>query len=166
MLLEFNFISHWLKRIPVSVQLKLFGLAKIPLLLLVGPKVQRMDVEICEVKIPLNYLTRNHLKSMYFGTMAIGADCVVAVHALHIAQQMTGVSIVPVFKNFHADFHKRAEGAVVFRCAAGAQIAAMIEKALASGERVTENVPIEGICNGEIVANFTLGLSLRAKKDT
>jgi acyl-coenzyme A thioesterase PaaI-like protein len=164
MLSKFLEPDEWLKKLTPTAQLKLFGLMKIPLLFLVNPKVVQMNGEVCEVKIPLNYMTKNHLGSMYFGTMAVGADCVVAMHALHIAGGTSDISVV--FKDFHAEFLKRAESDVIFRCEAGERVKDLVRKAKETRERVTEAIPVEAfVLRGqrETVAKFTLGLSLKAK---
>jgi hypothetical protein len=72
-----------------------------------------------------------------------------------------------IFKDFHADFLKRAEGDVRFTCEQGREIRALVRKALASGEReslpvhVTATVPSK--LGDEPVAQFTLTLSLKRR---
>lgn len=159
-------LERFVKQLTPTAQLKLFAALKIPLLLLVNPKVLQTDDDVCEIKVPLNYITKNHLGSMYFGALAIGADAVVAMHALKIAEK-TDAKVTIVFKDLHADFLKRAESDVTFRCESGALIKQVIEKALATGERVTEGVPVEAFTareERELVAKMTLGLSVRVKK--
>jgi acyl-coenzyme A thioesterase PaaI-like protein len=157
----------WLvKRLNPTAQLKLFAALKIPLLLLVNPKVLQANDDVCEIKVPLTYVTKNHLGSMYFGALAIGADAVVAMHALKIAEK-SNAKVTLIFKDMHADFLKRAESDVYFRCESGALIRSVIEKAIATGERVTENVAVEAFTNKsarETVAKMSLGLSVRVKK--
>lgn len=151
-----------------TAKLKLFGLMQIPLLFAVNPKVLKLDENQCEVHIPLNYITRNHLNSMYFGALAIGADAVVAILALNIADQYKNeAQIVPVFKDLKADFLKRADEDVVFVCDAGVTIKEMVLKAIQSGERVTGPIAVTAYSKSDRsveFAKFTLGLSLKAKK--
>lgn len=146
-------------------QLKLFSLTQVPLLFLVQPKVQKLDEETCEIRVNLNFITKNHLNSIYFGAQAIGADAVVGLPSLFYARKFEGKNIVPVFKSFKADFLKRAEGDLLFVCNSGAQINAMVEKACTTGERVTEDVAAEAqlVESGEVVSQFVLGLSLKCK---
>lgn len=155
-----------IERLPSTTQLKMFGLAQVPLIFLVNPKVEELSGSACKVKIPLNYLTRNHLKSMYFGTMAIGADTVVAVLALDVVKQYQDCKVIPVFKGMKVDFLKRAEGDVVFECNAGEQIKNMIQKAKDEDCRVTEDVKVIArvpSISDEPVATFDMGFSLRVK---
>lgn len=155
-----------IEKLPSTTQLKMFGLSQVPLIFLVNPKVEELSENTCKVKIPLNYLTRNHLKSMYFGTLAIGADTVVAVLALDVVKQYQDFKVIPIFKGMKADFLKRAEGDVVFECNAGDQIRNMIQKAKDEDCRVTE--PVQVIArvpsiSDEPVATFEMGFSLRVK---
>ena len=39
-----------------------------------NPKIVQISDESLEIKIRLNRRTKNHLNSMYFGTLSIGAD--------------------------------------------------------------------------------------------
>lgn len=158
-------LKKGISKLSPTAKLRLFGLAKIPLLFLIRPQVIKLDDTGCEIKVPLNKMTRNHVNSMYFGTLAIGADAVVAVFALYKSDAHPNRQVIPIFKNFKADFLKRAESDVVFRCAAGTQIEEMIKKAAETGERITEDIPIDAYTpdNNEVVATFTLGLSVKAK---
>jgi Domain of unknown function (DUF4442) len=146
-------------------QLKIFSLTQIPLLFLVQPKVQKLDDESCEIRVNLGFITKNHIGSMYFGAQAIAADAVVALPVFHHAKHFEGKSIVPIFKSVRAEFLKRAEGDLIFVCHAGAQIQAMIEKTIATGERVTEEIAAEAalVESGEVVSKFVLALSIKVK---
>jgi hypothetical protein len=146
-------------------QLKLFSITQIPLLFLVQPKVEKLDDEGCEIRINLNYVTKNHLGSMYFGAQAIGADTVIGLPAFQYAKKYEGRNMSLIFKSMNCEFDKRAEGDLLFVCQAGAQIRAMVDKTFETGERVTEDVACEAalVESGEVVSRFVLGLSLKAR---
>lgn len=120
------------------------------------------------VKIPLRRRTKNHLKSMYFGALAIGADVSGGLIAMKLIRE-SGQPISLIFKYLNADFLKRAEGDVYFSCVQGREIAGLVQSALASEERV--EMPVEVIATvpdllgEEPVAKFTLGLSLKKKTE-
>ncbi|MGA9520850.1 MAG: DUF4442 domain-containing protein [Myxococcaceae bacterium] len=142
------------------------GLAKIPVLFFVGPRVLRVDEDGAEVKIPLGYRTKNHLGSMYFGVLAAGADLAGGINAAFtIGRKHKKVQLI--FKDFHAEFLKRADGDVHFVCNDGRLINDTVAKADATGERYT--IPVEIVATvptkygSEPVARFTLGLSLKRK---
>jgi len=146
--------------------LRLFGFAKIPMLFLASPKVVELTNARAEVVIPLNRMTQNHLRSMYFGVLAIGADCAGGVIAMKLIEE-SGENVSLIFGEFHAKFLKRAEGDVHFVCEDGPAIAELVKKTLATGER--ENLPVKVVAkvpskNGdEPVAEFTLLLSLKKR---
>ncbi|HLP97695.1 MAG TPA: DUF4442 domain-containing protein [Sideroxyarcus sp.] len=161
---------NWLNRllsetVRETLYLRLFGLARIPLLYYVGVSVVELTPERMVVKIPLRRRTKNHLGSMYFGALCIGADVAPGAYAIHlIRKQRTPISMV--FKDFQAEFIKRAEGDVHFTCAQGKEIAEMVAQAAASNERVerqldvTATVPALG---DTVVARFKLTISLKRR---
>jgi acyl-coenzyme A thioesterase PaaI-like protein len=146
--------------------LRLFGLAKIPMLYLASPRVVELTNERAEVVIPLNRMTRNHLRSMYFGVLAIGADCAGGVIAMKLIEE-AGEDVSLIFGEFNAKFLKRAEGDVHFICEDGPAIQQLVAKTLATGER--ESLPVKVVakvpskCGDEAVAEFTLLLSLKKR---
>ncbi len=152
------------KKLRDTFLLRAFGV-KIPLLFFTTPSVIELTDERCEIKIPLNRRTKNHLGSMYFGALSIGADCAGGMIALQMIQK-TGNAVSLIFKDFHADFLKRAEGDVHFSCENGVEIAELVKRAVETGER--QNLPVHVIATVpnklgiEPVARFVLTLSLKA----
>ena len=142
-----------------------FGLMRIPLIFFCRPKVVSISDTKLEVKIKLNRRTKNHLNSMYFGVLSVGADVTGGFLAMKlIRNNQSKISLI--FKDFHADFLKRAEGDVHFICEDGLAIKNLVEVAEQTGERqnlplhITATVP--SISN-ETVAEFILTLSLKKK---
>lgn len=83
-----------------------FGKAKVPLIGYVKPKlIDLTDVRIV-VKIPFRRCTKNHLNSMYFGALAVGADVAAGFHGLYHAD-ISGLKVSLAFKSFEANFIKR-----------------------------------------------------------
>lgn len=149
--------------------LRTFGLFKIPLLFFISPVVEVMNDEKCIVRVPLNFRTKNHLNSMYFGVLAAGADIAGGLIAMKLIREK-GNKVNLVFKDFHAEFLKRAEGDTLFTCEEGAGVRALVEKALATGERVEMPVHIVATVpsksGSDPVAKFVLTLSLKARVAT
>lgn len=145
---------------------RMFGFLKVPLLFWISPTVIELSDERTVVKIPLNRKTKNHLNSMYFGVLAAGADCAGGLAAMKMIIT-SGQEVSLAFKEFHAEFLKRAEGDTYFTCVQGVEIKKFVEMVLASDER--HNMPVEIIATcpdkfqDEPVAKFTLTLSLRKK---
>lgn len=156
-----------LQRLKETAFLRTFGLLKIPMIFWIAPRVLEMDDEGCSILVPLNYRTRNHLGSMYFGTLCAAADVAGGLLAMRMIQA-TGNRVNLVFKDFHADFRKRPDADAVFTSRDGAKVRALVERALASAERVEETVKIFATCPAkygeEVVAEFALTISLKQKK--
>ena len=154
------------KQMRDTLFLRSFGFLKIPLLYACRPSVLELNEERAVVRIRLNRTTRNHLRSMYFGTLAIGADCAGGIIAAKmIDDARANVSLV--FKDFTAEFLKRPEGDVHFTCTEGRAIADLVRKTLETGER--QNLPVHVLATvpsklgDEPVARFTLTLSLKKR---
>jgi hypothetical protein len=164
------FSQHLAGRIPPklrnTVLLRAFGLVKIPLLFSVSPTILELTDEKAVVRIKLNRWTRNHWGSMYFGTIAIGADCAIAMTAMHHIWKLDAQDVQLIFKDFQASFLKRPDGHVLFVCDEGLKARELVAKARESGER--ENVTLKGRAvlekkPDEPVAEFALTLSLKKK---
>jgi len=144
----------------------LFSTVKIPLIGYVSPKLISIDDDRVVMRIKLRRRTRNHLGSMYFGALAIGADLAGGFHAFFLSDKMNE-KVSLVFKNFEADFIKRPDSNVYFVSEDGALVKEMIKETVASKERITKSITIKAFINypdqAELVAEFKLGLSLKQK---
>jgi acyl-coenzyme A thioesterase PaaI-like protein len=144
---------------------RLFSL-RVPMLLILGPTVERVDEERCAVSMRLRWRSRNHVGSMYFGALCAGADLAGGFLAARLIRERHP-KVVLIFADVRAEFLKRADGDVRFTCSDGRRIAEAMASADASGERVT--IPIEIVATvpsrygDEPVAKFTLGLSLKRR---
>jgi acyl-coenzyme A thioesterase PaaI-like protein len=144
--------------------LRIIGLFKIPLIYYVGARIIEATPEHTVLRIPLNRRTKNHLGSMYFGALAIGADVTGAwVAFLLLRDSKQKVSIV--FKDLKAEFLMRPEGDVHFTCRDVQAIEACFAATIADGER--KNLPVEVIATvpsktgDKPVAKFLMTLSAK-----
>jgi hypothetical protein len=128
--------------------------------------VVKLTEETTIIKIPFKRRNKNHLKSMYFGALAVGADVASGVLAMHLIRK-NGRNISLVFKDFKADFLKRPEGDTHFTCDDGLAVKNLIDEATKTGERVNMQLKITAtvpeISGDEPVAEFILTLSLKDK---
>jgi acyl-coenzyme A thioesterase PaaI-like protein len=144
---------------------RLFAL-RVPMLLFLGPRVVEADEDGCAIEIPLGWRSKNHVGSMYFGALCAGADIAGGLNAI-LAIRKAHPKVVLIFKDLRADFLKRADGDVRFRCRDGRKVAEAVRQADQTGERIT--IPVEVVATvpkkygEEPVAKFTLSLSLRRK---
>lgn len=165
-----NIVNQFMEYIPTeareTARVWLFGLTKVPMLFWLRPKVVELSDQRCVVMLPLNRKTKNHLNSMYFGALAAGADCAGGLMAMMLIDQ-SGKKIALSFKDFKADFLKRAEGDTYFTCEQGDEIKAFVERVIESGERENLPVKITATCpsklGNEPVVEFELTLSLKRK---
>ena len=145
--------------------IQLFGITKVPMIWYCRPKVIEHTDEKIEIKILLKRKTKNHLGSMYFGVLAVGADITGGFLAMNPIQE-SGRKINLIFKDFKADFLKRPEGDVHFICNDGLAVRELVEKVTKSTDRHNFKLNIDAIVpsiSTEIVAKFQLTLSLKDK---
>jgi acyl-coenzyme A thioesterase PaaI-like protein len=158
-------MSDW-KMFKATWSLRLFALTRIPLIAIMRPTLLAADAESCLVRLPLAWLVKNHLGSLYFGALSIGADIAGGLIVMNLIRARRS-PVAFLFKDFHADFHKRAEGATVFACHDGAMLRALLDRAEASGEReegtVTVVATVPDQLGAEPVATFRLTISMKKR---
>jgi hypothetical protein len=151
-----------------NVFLKIYGLLKIPLLAFVNPKCVELSPTRSVIKIKLRRRTQNHLRVMYFGSLAVGAELSIAIAAV-VAINESGQKIDFIFKDFKADFLKRCDGDVHFICDEADQVRALIERAKTSSERLEQTfkaystVPSKSLTDKVAVYELTLSVRNRSK---
>lgn len=139
----------------------LMGLFKIPLIGYIHPKLIEINDDSVKVKIRLRRKTKNHLKSMYFGALAVGADIAGGIHVFYYSETM-GKKVSFSFKGMKADFIKRAESDVIFESNQGQVIKAGILESIETGERVNKTIMVNAVdSNNEVVATFEMISSLK-----
>ena len=154
-------ISHNLKE---TFKVRLLAIIKIPLMFFCRPSILQIDDKNVIIKIPFKRRTKNHVGSMYFGALSVGADLAGGYLAMHHISKVNK-KIRLIFKDFHADFLKRAEGDVHFICKDGLKIKKLVEDVSISGERgnmlVTILAYVPSKFDDEPIAKFTLTLSIK-----
>jgi len=153
------------EKVAGTIMLRYFGLTKIPMLFFCRPRLIENNATTISVSIALNRRTRNHLGSMYFGALAVGADCAAGLIAMNQIQN-SGKNVSLIFKSLSANFLKRAEGDVCFSCHQGVEITALVNQAIATKERVEMPVTVIATVpdiSDEVVAEFVLVLSLKLR---
>ncbi|MEJ6582798.1 MAG: DUF4442 domain-containing protein [Crocinitomicaceae bacterium] len=136
---------------------------KIPVIGFVKPKLLVLNDTDVEVKIRLRRRSKNHLNSMYFGALAIGADVAAGIHTFYFSEKL-GLKVSFAFKGMNAEFLKRAESDIIFKCDQGEIIEKAILKSDAEKVRINETVTVNAFdSNNEIVAKFDMIVSVKVK---
>lgn len=147
--------------------LRLLGLAKIPMIASLLPSVLRLDAEGADVRVPLNYFTKNHAGGMYLGALCTGADVAVAACTVDLIRSRFR-ELVPIFRSLEVEFLKRADGDVVFTCNDRRAVEALFDEAQRTGERLHREVSVLATVpsryGAEPVARFRLELSVKARR--
>jgi acyl-coenzyme A thioesterase PaaI-like protein len=139
----------------------LLGKLKIPMLSYTGVKLIELNDNEAKVSIKLKRRTKNHLNSMYFGALAVGADVAGGIHAFYYAEKMNK-KISFAFKGMNAQFIKRAETDCVFVSNDGKKVEAAVLLSIKTQERVNETtkVIVYNLAN-EVVAEFEMIVSIK-----
>ena len=157
-----RFISQKLK---TNLFIKYFGITKVPLIFYCRPKVVKISNESVTLKIPFIRRNKNHVGSMYLGSMSVGADLASGLLSFNLVSK-SSKKVIPLFKDMKSEFFKRAEGDVHFVCNEGNKIKSMIEKAISEQIRVNEPINVTAFVpdklGDEPIAKFSLTLSLKA----
>lgn len=139
---------------------------KIPMIYAVAPRVLELDENGCAVQVKLRRFTKNHMNVMYFGALCVAADVTAGLNAGQlILTKYKGVELL--FKDFRADFLKRADGDIVLRCTQGREIEQAVKQAWDTRERVNYPVHLTATVpdkhGDEPVAKFVLSLTLKRR---
>lgn len=147
-------------------QRKIFwlGFWKIPMLHYTRPKLLLIDEEHIILKIKLRRRTKNHLRSMYFGALCVGADIGAGVFTLYHAD-LQKLKISFAFKSMSVQFVQRAESHVRFICKDGDKLKRMIADCKETGKRQNQVVAVEALNeSNELVATFMMEASAKGRK--
>ena len=139
----------------------ILGFMKIPMIRYTKPKLLAIDDNTVRVKIKLRRRTKNHLSSMYFGALSVGADIAGGIQVFYFSKKMDR-KVSFAFKGMNAQFLKRAESDIVFESNEGQKIQKAMEKSLIEGSRINDSIMVEAKNDsGEIVATFEMIVSVR-----
>lgn len=141
-----------------------FGHFNVPLIGYLKPSLITLTDETIVIKIKLTRRSKNHLQSMYFGALAVGADLAGGLHGFYHADK-AHANVLLAFKSFQAQFLKRPESDVYFVCNMGDVVKNMISESKKTGQRINKPLIINAYTNylqqPDEVANFILELSLK-----
>lgn len=156
-----------LENLKNNLFLTMYAWTKIPLIGFCSPKIVEANDQRTVLKVPLKYRTKNHLGVMYFGALAIGSELCIAMLAVKKIQE-SGLRIDFLFKDYKANFLKRAEGDVHFICEEAQVVVDQINEAKNSSERINRTMTayaiVPSVSTTEKVATFELTLSVKNRE--
>jgi hypothetical protein len=146
------------------LKFRLYLLTRLPSAFFSGLRITEADPDHCIVTVPCKWFTRNPFRSTYFACLSMAAEMSTGVLAMApIYKRSPPVSMLVV--GMETIFTKKATGLTSFLCNDGAAIRAAIANARATGEAQTIKARSVGTSgNGDIVAEFSLTWSFKAKK--
>lgn len=144
-------------------QLFLLGRFRIPMLGFTGVRLLDINDTTAKVSVKLKRKTKNHLNSMYFGALAVGADVAGGIHAFYFADKHNK-KVSFAFKGMNCEFIKRAESDCTFVSNDGKLVEDAVLKSIATGDRVNETTRVEVFdTEQELVATFEMVVSVKCK---
>lgn len=138
-------------------------LAKLPLFLFTGARVEHLDLQRCQVRLPFGWINKNPFGSMYFASIMMSAEATTGgLVLLHRKNRRRDYSAI--VSNISGDFEKAAYSQMTFVCDAGEQVDEFFERADGSGERESQVFVVEGRTEEEgVAARIEVTWSLRAR---
>jgi acyl-coenzyme A thioesterase PaaI-like protein len=150
-----------------TLGVRAWALKNVFLLYFVKPSILQIDERRCVVRLPLNWRTRNHLRSMYIGALCIGADVAGGLIAFHLMRK-SKAQVAFLFKDMKGEFLKRAEADVHFTCEDGPVIQELVRRTIETGERQEATVHVVATVpkklGDEPVAKFEMTLTLKRRR--
>lgn len=141
----------------------LLSFFKIPIIGFVRPRLITLNDKEAVVRIRLRRRTKNHLKSMYFGALAVGADVAAGLHAFYFSRKM-GRNVSFAFKSMSAEFLMRAESHTTFTSNQGHLVEKAMKESLETQTRINQEIEVLALnAKKEIVAKFVMVISVRVK---
>ena len=161
-----GFLPSGMQKKVEELALTAIGGLMIPLVGIVTPRVVEMSETRTILKIPLNFLTRNHLKVMYFGAINIGAELSIAMLAFKFTRESEH-RIDFLFRDYKINFLKRADGDVHFICEENEAVLAQLRESETTDERLNRTYKayavVPSVDPNVHVAEFELTLSTKRR---
>jgi len=98
-----------------SLKQRLFYFKNLPMALISGIKLIRLDEEKSIAEAPYRWRNKNPFKSMYFAVLSMAAELSTGAPAL-LALKGTDADIVLIIVDLKAEFVKKATTKIIFTC--------------------------------------------------
>ncbi len=142
---------------------KALSFFRVPLLFSTSPRVVEFSDKVTTAYLPLSRKNKNHVGSMYFGALSMGAELSIALMAIKGTNESKH-KVTFIFKDFSAQFLKRADKGVYFTCEEADVAMEIIRETEKSGERVEKTMKGYAYTDQktkEPILTYTLTLSVK-----
>ncbi len=144
-------------------KMKAYLWKSLPMAAFSGMKVQTVNPDFAEVKLPYRWRSQNPFKSIYFAAQCAAAELSTGLLVLTAKEAAPRLSMLVT--GFQASFYKKANKTLVFKCDQGKEIIQTIEEAVRTGEGVTfEAISKAYLPDGTIAAEMKILWSFKVKK--
>lgn len=145
-----------------SLKFRMYMLSKLPSVFFWGIRVEKLQDDLCAIKIPYRYTTKNPYGSIYFSALMGAAELSTGLLIDMHTRSVGNVSMLVT--HVEANFIKKAKTEIIFTCAQGKEILIEIDKLKNSGDKTEITLETQGInINGEAVMNAKVHWSLKKK---
>ena len=143
--------------------MRAFMLAKMPLGLAAGLRLESIDVERCETSVPYGWRSTNPFRSIYFAAQSMAAELSTGALA-KLAVELAPAPVAMLITRLEADFTKKATARVTFSCEQGDEIFAAVSRAVETGEPAIARVETVGrMADGTEVSRFVFTWSFKKR---
>jgi hypothetical protein len=141
-----------------------YMLTRLPLGLVAGLRVVRLDQQGCTVRLPGGWRTRNPFGSTYFAAQMMAAEMATGAVAM-MAVRTAPASVALILREVRGVFTKRVQGRSLFTFDDAAGLRAVVDRAAASGEGEFYTGRVVGVTEaGEPAAEFEITWSFKRRK--
>jgi hypothetical protein len=141
-----------------------FFLAKLPLALVAGLRLEELTPERCATSVPYGWRTTNPFRSTYFAALSMAAELSTGALAM-AAVESAPRPVAMLITGLTAGFEKKATGLTTFTCTDGPRLFEAVARTIATGEPAAVEVPTVGTSpDGVVVARFTFTWSFKVRR--
>lgn len=142
---------------------KVYLVAKLPLALVAGLRLCRLDEAACTVSLPGGWRTRNPFASTYFAAHLMAAEMSTGAPAMVLVAGASA-SVALILREIRAVFTKRLQGEGLFTFDDVAGMRAAVERAAAGTESESYTGRAVGrTADGTVVSEFEISWSFKRR---
>lgn len=138
-------------------------LFKLPIAKIAGLKLHHFDENKAEISVRYGWLNQNPFRSMFWAVQGMAAELSTGILCIDKIQK-SNQKISMLVVGMEANFTKKAVGKIIFTCEQAAELDAVLEKAIETGEGQILKMRSIGIDEkGDQVSEFFFTWSFKLK---